>query len=106
MCAGERRKSLRVVQDVHSRLSSIESTTKSERQEGTRLKEKSMLKTCSRHVQNILTTLRRSVQEMEKKLESNKKELQSLVAGLEEKYGSGGGEEVKKGAEAQIMKKA
>ena len=45
-------------------------------------------------------------EEMEKKLESNKKELQSLVAGLEEKFGSGGGEEVKKGAEAQIMKKA
>eukprot|EP00913_Durusdinium_trenchii_P011886 g11164.t1 len=46
---------------------------------------------------------------MEKKLESNKKELQQLVAGLEEKFGGSGApsgdDGVKKGAEAQIMKK-
>ena len=49
---------------------------------------------------------------MEKKLESNKKELHDLVTSLEEKFGGGGAgtgggdDSVKKGAEAQIMKKA
>ena len=49
---------------------------------------------------------------MEKKLESNKKELHDLVTSLEEKFGGagtgtgGGDDSVKKGAEAQIMKKA
>lgn len=61
-------------EEVHQRLSAIETTHKSEREE------------------------------MEKKLESNKKELHDLVTSLEEKFGSGDGE-VKKGAETQIMKK-
>jgi len=59
----------------------------------------------------IETTHKSEREAMEKKLESNKKELHDLVTSLEEKFGGGGtgtgggDDSVKKGAEAQIMKK-
>ncbi|CAJ1409346.1 unnamed protein product [Effrenium voratum] len=62
-------------EEVHKRLEAMESATKSEREE------------------------------LAKKLDNNKKELQQLVSSLEAKVEAGPGEDLKKGAEAQIMKK-